>query len=45
MGLQLTTPALTEARLFALGAAWEAMSPARGRAPSLAPVATPNARS
>ena len=45
VGLQLTTPALTEARLFALGAAWEAMSPARGRAPSLAPVATPNARS
>jgi aspartyl-tRNA(Asn)/glutamyl-tRNA(Gln) amidotransferase subunit A len=35
VGLQLTTPALAEERLFAIGAAWEAISPARGRAPSL----------
>jgi aspartyl-tRNA(Asn)/glutamyl-tRNA(Gln) amidotransferase subunit A len=36
VGLQLTTPAMTEDRLFAIGAAWEAMSPARGKAPALA---------
>jgi aspartyl-tRNA(Asn)/glutamyl-tRNA(Gln) amidotransferase subunit A len=36
IGLQLTTPAMTEERLFAIGAAWEALSPARGRAPALA---------
>jgi aspartyl-tRNA(Asn)/glutamyl-tRNA(Gln) amidotransferase subunit A len=33
IGLQLTTPALTEERLFAIGASWEAMSPVRGAAP------------
>jgi aspartyl-tRNA(Asn)/glutamyl-tRNA(Gln) amidotransferase subunit A len=36
VGLQLTTPALTEERLFAIGAAWEAISPARGQTPALA---------
>jgi aspartyl-tRNA(Asn)/glutamyl-tRNA(Gln) amidotransferase subunit A len=36
VGLQLTTPALTEERLFALGAAWESVSPVRGLAPKLA---------
>ena len=35
VGLQLTTPALTEERLFAIGAAWEAISPVRGRTPPL----------
>jgi aspartyl-tRNA(Asn)/glutamyl-tRNA(Gln) amidotransferase subunit A len=35
IGLQLTTPALAEERLFAIAAAWEAISPARGRAPTL----------
>jgi aspartyl-tRNA(Asn)/glutamyl-tRNA(Gln) amidotransferase subunit A len=35
IGLQITTPALAEERLFALGAAWEAMSPARELAPRL----------
>ncbi len=34
IGLQLTTPALCEERLFTVGAAWEAMSPARGRFPA-----------
>jgi aspartyl-tRNA(Asn)/glutamyl-tRNA(Gln) amidotransferase subunit A len=33
VGLQLVTPPLMEERLFALGAAWEAISPARGKAP------------
>jgi aspartyl-tRNA(Asn)/glutamyl-tRNA(Gln) amidotransferase subunit A len=36
VGLQLTTPALEEARLFTLASAWEAMSPARTLAPTLA---------
>jgi aspartyl-tRNA(Asn)/glutamyl-tRNA(Gln) amidotransferase subunit A len=36
IGLQLTTPSMTEERLFAVGAAWEAMSPVRGAAPPLA---------
>jgi aspartyl-tRNA(Asn)/glutamyl-tRNA(Gln) amidotransferase subunit A len=36
VGLQLTTAALTEERLFAIGAAWEAINPAWGRAPSTA---------
>jgi aspartyl-tRNA(Asn)/glutamyl-tRNA(Gln) amidotransferase subunit A len=36
IGLQLTTPALMEERLFAMGAAWEALSPGRGRAPTFA---------
>ena len=36
VGLQLTTPALEEARLFTLASAWEAMSPARTLAPKLA---------
>ncbi len=34
IGLQLTTPPLLEERLFAIGAAWEAISPARGLAPT-----------
>ncbi len=36
VGLQITTPSLTEERLFAVGAAWEAVSPVRGAAPPLA---------
>ncbi len=36
IGLQLTTPGLTEDRLFSIGAAWEAISPARGLAPAIA---------
>jgi aspartyl-tRNA(Asn)/glutamyl-tRNA(Gln) amidotransferase subunit A len=35
IGFQLTTPALAEERLFAIGAAWEAISPARGLAPTV----------
>jgi aspartyl-tRNA(Asn)/glutamyl-tRNA(Gln) amidotransferase subunit A len=34
VGLQLTTPALTEDRLFSIGAAWEALSPARDLTPA-----------
>jgi aspartyl-tRNA(Asn)/glutamyl-tRNA(Gln) amidotransferase subunit A len=34
VGLQLTTPRMMEERLFAMGAAWEALSPARGLSPS-----------
>jgi aspartyl-tRNA(Asn)/glutamyl-tRNA(Gln) amidotransferase subunit A len=34
VGLQLTTPALTEDRLFSIGAAWEAVSPARDLTPA-----------
>ncbi len=33
VGLQLLAPAFQEERLFALGAAWEQLSPARGRLP------------
>jgi len=33
VGLQLVTPPLAEERLFSVGAAWEAISPARGRVP------------
>ena len=33
IGLQLTTPLLTEERLFSIGAAWEALSPVRGAVP------------
>jgi aspartyl-tRNA(Asn)/glutamyl-tRNA(Gln) amidotransferase subunit A len=36
VGLQLTTPAMTEERLFSIGAAWEALSPARALTPSFA---------
>jgi aspartyl-tRNA(Asn)/glutamyl-tRNA(Gln) amidotransferase subunit A len=34
VGLQVITPAFTEERMFRIAAAWERMSPARGRAPS-----------
>jgi aspartyl-tRNA(Asn)/glutamyl-tRNA(Gln) amidotransferase subunit A len=35
IGLQLTTPALAEERLFAVASAWEASSSVRGLAPSM----------
>jgi aspartyl-tRNA(Asn)/glutamyl-tRNA(Gln) amidotransferase subunit A len=35
VGLQITTPALAEGLMFRIAAAWEALSPAKGLAPSL----------
>jgi aspartyl-tRNA(Asn)/glutamyl-tRNA(Gln) amidotransferase subunit A len=36
IGLQLTTPALAEERLFAIASAWEAVSSVRGKMPAMA---------